>query len=219
MTPPVSPRRNPGRSRPDRLDRNDERGRLRLHFIALYVGDDEFTDGLHELARSGGDVAAFCRKWGLTFNDYDAAEAIREWCEQYRRDVNISPCALLTYFTWGGFKPIYRGQICFEFFWDPTEESRDRAEARLRDAFGKKLGAALDGVADAYRGYGEPSRQRRPARGKHLNWMFERQRYGRSYGEITRSYPMVEPDAVRQACRRLADEMGLELRKYKIVKT
>ena len=219
MSPPASRRQNSGRSRPERLDPEDERGRLRAHFIYRYVQDERFARALCRLAQTNGDVAAFCRKWGLTFHDHQAEAAVRLWCEQHRRNGNISPCWLLPCFSWGGFRPSNRRLISLRFVWDPPEESRADAEARLRRALEKRMQAALDDIADAYRRYDKPSRQKRPARGRHLNWLFQRQCHGRTYEDIAKSYGRVEPPAVRQACHRLADEMGLKLRKSSRTRT
>ncbi len=219
MSFPASRRRNHGRSRPERFDPEDERGRLRLHFILRYVQDEQFTRALRRLSRRDGDVAAFCRRWGLTFHDDQAKAAVGQWCEQHRRNGNISPSWLLTYFSWGGFRPSNQRLIPLRFVWDPTEESRADAEARLRGALEKRMQAALDDIAGAYRRYDKPSRQERPARGRHLNWLFQRQRYGRTYEDIAERAQIVEPDAVRRACRRLADRMGLELRQYSRTRT
>lgn len=213
MSPPASLTRNFGRSRPERLDPEDERGRLRLHFIHRYVRDERFAHALRRLARTHGDVAAFCRRWGLTFHDHQAETAVREWCEQRRQNGGIPSSALLTYFSWGGFKPTNHGLIRLRFVWDPTEESRADAEAHLRGTLERRMQAALDDIARAYRCFDKPSRQRRPARGKHLNWLFERQCHGLTYEEIAERATMVEADAVRQACQRLAKRMELELRK------
>lgn len=213
MSPPTSRRQNSGQSRPERLDPEDERGRLRAHFIHRYVEDEGFARALCRLAQTDGDVAAFCRRWGLTFHDHQAEAAVQQWCVQYRRAGDLSPIALLACFSWAGFKPSSQRLIPLRFIWDPTEESRADGEARLRRALEKRMQAALDDIAGAYNSYDKPSRQRSPARVKHLNWLFERQYHGLTYEEIAKRAQMVEADAVRQACQRLAKRMELELRK------
>lgn len=211
MTRSASRRQKLGRTRPELFDPEDERGRLRASFIHRYVRDRNFVDALRQLARKEGDVAAFCRRWGLTFHDNQAEAAVQEWCEE-RRNWNILPSALLTGFSWGAFKPSNHRLIELEFVWDPTVESRADAEVRLRGGLERRMQAALDGIADTHRCFDEPSRQRRPAVNKHMGWLFRRQRHGQSYEEIAKDARMVAPDAVRMACRRLADRIGLELR-------
>ncbi len=215
MSPSESGERTRPRKRPDRLDPDDERGRLRAGFIRLYLQDQGFRRALRRLAKRKGDVVAFCDRWGLTFRDNQAEEAVRLWCEDHCRNKSIPTDGLLSYFTWGGFRPIDQGCIFLRFIWDPTEESRTDAEARLRNAMEQRLKAALDDIAKGYHDFPEPSRQRSPRRAKHLRWLFERQRFERSYAAIAEDAAMVEAPAVRLACERLAKKIDLEIREIR----
>ena len=52
--------------------------------------------------------------------------------------------------------------------------------------------------------------QKRPKRyTKHLDWLYQHQRYKRSYAAISEKELMISVRAVQQACKRLAKEMDL----------
>ena len=70
--------------KPERLDRNDERARLRLDFLRYYLRDGGFARALRQLVMTKRDEGKFCRRWGLTFRDHEAETAVQTWCEQYR---------------------------------------------------------------------------------------------------------------------------------------
>lgn len=196
--------------RPERFNPRDLRAQLRLRFICLYIQDEEFQRALEELTE--GDVDAFCKSRGLTFDDRAAVEAVEAWCEARRSNPDFPHCELLSCYSWGGFVPRNYSLFPVKFIWDPTQESRTDAEARLPSRFAGKMQAPTDKIDSAYRCFNKPPRQGSPMLFKHLGWLFERQRHGRTFKDIAKGDPMVGCDAVRHACHRLADKIELSLR-------
>ena len=200
-------------SRPERIDPKDERARLRLRFICLYVQDEEFQRALEELAQTEGDVEAFCERWGLTFDDCASAAAVEAWCEVRRSNPDFPYYDLLSCYSWSGFVPRNYSLIPIKFIWDPAQESRADAEKRLPSSSEGVMQAPIDEIDSAYRCFNKPPRQRSPMLFKHLGWLFERQRHGRTIEDIAKDDPMVGRDAVRHAYQRLAKKMRLTLRR------
>ena len=96
-------------------------------------------------------------------------------------------------------------------------EPRTHAEKQLSSKLRGQLHAALGTIETAYSSY-EPPKHRGPKNlDEHMDWLFQRQRHRRSYAEIQgrlqqkRGEDGDEGEAVRKACKRLADAMGLVL--------
>ncbi len=214
---------------------------LRHMFIEIYLEVDDFRAELIALAEGsngpGPDgnvrwgsveqrtpkwadaVVQFCERWGLTFADKAAEEAVHWWCTERRRDGDqCKPGYLITGFHGGSTLPL-DDFAPTAANWDPTRESRADAEARLRREWEAHLKAELDWIEGAYMNLESTPLQQRPKRrpkcrpkyAEHLRWLFERQAKHLSFAKIAEGPPVTDQAAVRMACGRLAGELDLIL--------
>lgn len=227
------------REKPERFIEDELQLFLRVEFVELYLEDSEFCANLEALesnfegplpsnlaawwfikreARSwASNVSAFCHRWGLTFEDNSAELAFHFWCAMRREQGESIGTHGLTSGFWAGVNlPDCGDPPVVKIDWDPICESRKSAEDRVLSEVNRVTKERFDIIASAHE-YLPKRPQRRPARyTKHLEWLYQRQRHGLSYAAIAKRKPIIhETKAVQQACKRLADEMGLILRPAK----
>ena len=160
-------------------------------------------------------VSQLCEKWGLTFKDKAAEEAIHWWSTERRRAGDqFKPGNLINGFH-AGFNLLPHDIAPPVDCWDPTRERRAAAEARLRKKWEDHLKAELDRIFEAHEQAAGTSMVWRPSErkevAKQLRWLFERQACRYSFAKIAKGPPVADQAAVRMACGRLAGELDLIL--------
>ncbi len=217
---------------------------LRCMFIDVYIEAEDFCAELVDLAegfngpalegnvpwgsvkRQAPDweliVSQFCGRWGLTFADKAAEQAVHWWCMERRKAGDqFKPGNLINGFH-AGFNLLPHDIAPPVDCWDPTRERRAAAEARLRKKWEDHLKAELDRIIKAHEELASTTEEaasttlsRRPYNHpravEHLRWLFKRQALHLSSAKIAQGPPVADQAAVRMACGRLAGDLDLIL--------
>jgi hypothetical protein len=189
-----------------------ELAELRLAYVMECIKHADFCRDL----AACGNPRAFCRKWGLTFEDGAGERAVANFHDMRRelgRALNDWPAEYLIpeISEHGGMLPNSAVPIRLEVYWDVTKETRDEARRRIL----KELTATLDTEINRVENEAEglPDRaQARWAHEYHMAWLFRYQARHESAARIAQDQTMTCDRAVTQAVRRAAQAMGMILR-------
>ena len=172
----------PKPDRPEFAVTAETRLTLRWMFVELYLEAQDFRAELIECAEGfkgpvpDGNVpwwsvqkqapkwtlrvSQLCEKWGLTFADKAAEQAVHWWCTERRRvGDQCKPGYLVTGFHAGSNLPLDDIEPPAADCWDPIRESRASAKARLCGAWEAHLKYELDWIEGAYMNLEPPMRR------------------------------------------------------------